>query len=62
MEAIIKYSQAYGNYKELLNAPDIDVVHNCTPNHLRYEINKEIIEAGKRNNGWKVQVKEGVHA
>lgn len=38
---------AYGDYKDLLNNPDIDVVHNCTPNHLHYQINKEIIEAGK---------------
>jgi predicted dehydrogenase len=39
--------KAYGDYKQLLNDPDIDVVHNCTPNHLHYGINKEIMEAGK---------------
>lgn len=38
---------AYGNYKDLLNNSEIDVVHNCTPNYLHYPINKEIIEAGK---------------
>lgn len=38
---------AYGNIDELLNNPDIQVVHNCTPNHLHGEINKKIITAGK---------------
>lgn len=38
---------AYGNYKDLINNSEIDVVHNCTPNYLHYPINKEIIEAGK---------------
>ncbi|MGG1614033.1 Gfo/Idh/MocA family protein [Paenibacillus sp. FSL K6-2441] len=39
--------KAYGDYKELLSDPDIDAVHNCTPNHLHFEINKAIMEAGK---------------
>lgn len=38
---------AYGDYKQMLDDPNIDVVHNCTPNHLHYRINKEIMEAGK---------------
>lgn len=38
---------AYGDYREMLRNPDIDVVHNCTPNHLHVQINREIIEAGK---------------
>lgn len=38
---------AYGDYRELLRNPDIDVVHNCTPNHLHVQINREIIAAGK---------------
>ncbi|WP_020619778.1 Gfo/Idh/MocA family protein [Paenibacillus daejeonensis] len=38
---------AYGDYNELLANPDIDVVHNCTPNYLHYDINKAIIAAGK---------------
>lgn len=37
----------YGDYRELLADPQIDVVHNCTPNHLHFEVNKAIIEAGK---------------
>lgn len=38
---------SYGNYKELLNNKEIDVVHICVPNHLHYHIAKEAIEAGK---------------
>ncbi|MDE0737447.1 MAG: Gfo/Idh/MocA family oxidoreductase, partial [Pirellulaceae bacterium] len=26
--------RSYGNYQDLLADPDIQVVHNCTPNHL----------------------------
>lgn len=32
---------------ELLKRSDIDVVHNCTPNNVHYEINKAIMESGK---------------
>lgn len=37
----------YGTLEELLKDPEIDVVHNCTPNHLHTSINTQIIEAGK---------------
>ncbi|EIJ78112.1 oxidoreductase family, NAD-binding Rossmann fold protein [Bacillus methanolicus PB1] len=39
--------RAYGDYREMLNDSDIHVVHNCTPNHLHFSINKEAILAGK---------------
>ncbi|MGD9636446.1 MAG: Gfo/Idh/MocA family protein [Pirellulales bacterium] len=39
--------KAYGDYQALLADPEIQVVHNCTPNHLHFAINKEIIAAGK---------------
>ncbi len=39
--------KAYGDYRQLLADPDIQVVHNCTPNHLHFGINQEIIAAGK---------------
>jgi predicted dehydrogenase len=39
--------KAYGDYREMLKNEQIQVVHNCTPNHLHFEINKEIILAGK---------------
>ncbi|HWP69300.1 MAG TPA: Gfo/Idh/MocA family oxidoreductase, partial [Rectinemataceae bacterium] len=37
----------YTDYREMLADPDIDVVHNCTPNMAHFQINKEIILAGK---------------
>ena len=37
----------YIDYREMLADPDIDVVHNCTPNMAHFQINKEIILAGK---------------
>ncbi|WML58047.1 Gfo/Idh/MocA family oxidoreductase [Neobacillus sp. PS2-9] len=39
--------KAYGDYKDMLQDEEIQVVHNCTPNHLHFQINKEIILAGK---------------
>ncbi len=39
--------QAYGDYHDLLANPEIQVVHNCTPNHLHFEVNKAIMAAGK---------------
>ena len=37
----------YTDYRDMLADPDIDVVHNCTPNTAHFPINKEIILAGK---------------
>jgi predicted dehydrogenase len=39
--------KAYGDYCDMLKESEIQVVHNCTPNHLHFAINKEIILAGK---------------
>jgi predicted dehydrogenase len=39
--------KAYGDYRKLLADPEIKVVHNCTPNHLHFAINKEILAAKK---------------
>ncbi|MDQ0246279.1 putative dehydrogenase [Bacillus fengqiuensis] len=39
--------KAYGDYRDMLQDSEIQVVHNCTPNHLHFAINKEIILAGK---------------
>ncbi|MCA9264154.1 MAG: Gfo/Idh/MocA family oxidoreductase [Planctomycetales bacterium] len=39
--------RAYGSYQELLADPEVEVVHNCTPNHLHYQVNKDILAAGK---------------
>ncbi len=37
----------FTDYKEMLSDSTIDVIHNCTPNHLHFQINKEVILAGK---------------
>src|SRR5258705_6881983 len=39
--------KAYGSVKEFLADKEIEVVHNCTPNHLHFDISKQIIAAGK---------------
>ncbi len=39
--------KCYTSIEELLNDPEIDAVHNCTPNFLHLSINKEIIKSGK---------------
>jgi predicted dehydrogenase len=39
--------RAYGDHRALLADPEIRVVHNCTPNHLHFAINKEILAAKK---------------
>ena len=39
--------KAYDSVEKLLADPEIQAVHNCTPNHLHFEINKKIIRAGK---------------
>jgi predicted dehydrogenase len=39
--------KAYGNYEALLDDPDIQVVHNATPNYLHYPVNVAAINKGK---------------
>lgn len=39
--------KGYMDFRELIADPAIDVVHNCTPNHLHDEINRAAIHAGK---------------
>ncbi|NLI22838.1 MAG: Gfo/Idh/MocA family oxidoreductase [Clostridiales bacterium] len=39
--------RAYRDWREMIADPDIDVVHNCTPNALHDEINRAAILAGK---------------
>ena len=37
----------YGSYQALLDDPDVQVVHNATPNHLHYEITSAALARGK---------------
>jgi predicted dehydrogenase len=39
--------KSYGDYRQLLNDPDIEAVHICTPNNLHYIMSKEAMLAGK---------------
>ena len=45
--AAMSIPKAYGNYQDLLADPDVQVIHNCTPNHLHFQVNKDILAAGK---------------
>lgn len=38
---------AYASPEALLAHPGLQVVHNCTPNHLHAEINRKVLRAGK---------------
>ena len=39
--------KCYREIDELIEDPEIQVVHNCTPNHMHLSINEKIIKAGK---------------
>jgi predicted dehydrogenase len=37
----------FDDWRALLDRREVDVVHNCTPNDLHYQVNRSFIEAGK---------------
>ena len=39
--------KAYGGYQQLIDDPDVEVVHNCTPNYLHLAVNSVVIEKKK---------------
>ncbi|MDB4896122.1 MAG: dehydrogenase [Firmicutes bacterium] len=45
--AALHIPRAYSDLTAILADPDIDVIHNCTPNHLHFRINQQILAAGK---------------
>jgi Predicted dehydrogenases and related proteins len=45
--AILNIEKAYGDSRELLADPAIEVVHICTPNHLHFTMAREALLAGK---------------
>ena len=45
--AELSIPKAYGDYKALLEDDEVAVVHNCTPNHLHFAVNRDILAAGK---------------
>lgn len=40
-------AKAYRDWQELVSDPRVDVVHDCTPNHLHLEVNSAALAAGK---------------
>ena len=40
-------TEAHGDWRALVEDPTIDVVHNCTPNHLHAQIARAVLTAGK---------------
>jgi predicted dehydrogenase len=39
--------KSYADFRTLIADPDVEVVHNCTPNAVHFEVSKAIIAAGK---------------
>jgi predicted dehydrogenase len=39
--------KCYENFEDLIDDPEVQVIHDCTPNHLHLPINEKIIKAGK---------------
>ena len=39
--------KSYGSFEALLNDPEVEVVHNATPNYLHYPVNAAAIAKGK---------------
>ncbi len=42
-----RVSQVHADALALVADPDVEVIHNCTPNHLHFPLNKAALEAGK---------------
>jgi predicted dehydrogenase len=38
---------AVADWREIVDDPEIEVVHNCTPNNVHFEINLALVRAGK---------------
>ena len=45
--AELRVSRAYGHYRDLIADPDVDVVHNATPNYLHLPVCLMALRAGK---------------
>jgi predicted dehydrogenase len=42
-----RIDRAYGDYHQLIADPDIQVIHNTTPNHLHFPVTMAALKAGK---------------
>jgi predicted dehydrogenase len=43
----LQIPRAYGDYRALIADPEVEVVHNCTPNAVHFEVSRAILDAGK---------------
>jgi predicted dehydrogenase len=39
--------RAYGDFRALIADPEIQVIHNCTPNAMHFEVSQAVMAAGK---------------
>ena len=39
--------RTYSDWKKLINDENVEIIHNCTPNNLHFEVNQRVIESGK---------------
>jgi len=39
--------KVYTESRALIHDKEVEIIHNCTPNHLHFAINAEVIESGK---------------
>ena len=44
---LLDVPQVFEDFEELITKSGADVIHNCTPNHLHYDVTKLALEAGK---------------
>lgn len=47
IQAAYDIKHAFTDWRQLVASEDVDVVHNCTPNHLHLGINEACLRAGK---------------
>src|ERR1044072_4651197 len=45
--AKLSIPKAYGRVEAILADKEVEVIHNCTPNHVHFDISKQIMAAGK---------------
>ncbi|WP_433967106.1 Gfo/Idh/MocA family protein [Tunturiibacter gelidiferens] len=43
----LNVDRAYGSFQELVDDPNVQVIHNTTPNHLHYPVTLAALKAGK---------------
>ena len=43
----LKVDRTYGDYRELIQDPAVQVIHNTTPNHLHFAVSSAVLAAGK---------------